>query len=151
MLNRNNQRCSRGRILTGRERLTDRQKARLEAAFTQRDEHLEVEVARHAAQQLRDAYKHPDLTEGRKIAEQVPASFPSCPIPEIARLGKTLNQWRAPFIAYWTTDRSSNGGTEAVNGLIELARRVARGFTNYDNYRLRMLLIAGGLDPTTPT
>ncbi|MFV4914058.1 transposase, partial [Microbacterium lacticum] len=53
--------------------------------------------------------------------------------------------------AYWATGRSSNGGTEAVNGLIELARRIARGFTNYDNYRLRMLLIAGGLDPLTPT
>ncbi len=36
-------------------------------------------------------------------------------------------------------------GTEAVNGLIELRRRVARGFLNRDNYRLRMLLIAGGL------
>ncbi|MFT8636835.1 MAG: transposase [Pseudoclavibacter sp.] len=53
-------------------------------------------------------------------------------------------------MAYWTTDRSSNGGTEAVNGLIELARRVARGFTNYDNYQLRMLLIAGDLHPATP-
>lgn len=91
------------------------------------------------------------MTEGRKIAEQVLASFPTCPIPEIARLGRTLTQWRTAFLSYWTTDRSSNGGTEAVNGLIELARRIARGFTNYDNYRLRMLLIAGGLDPTTPT
>jgi hypothetical protein len=32
-----------------------------------------------------------------------------------------------------------------MNGLIELHRRVARGFRNYDNYRLRMLLIGGGL------
>ncbi len=55
---------------------------------------------------------------------------------EIARLGRTLTQWRAAFLAYWATGRSSNGGTEAVNGLIELARRIARGFTNYDNYRL---------------
>ncbi|TPV21031.1 transposase, partial [Arthrobacter agilis] len=31
------------------------------------------------------------------------------------------------------------------NGLIELHRRVARGFRNRDNYRLRMLLIGGGL------
>ena len=31
------------------------------------------------------------------------------------------------------------------NGLIELHRRIARGFRNRDNYRLRMLLIAGGL------
>lgn len=138
-------------LRAGRDKLTDRQKARLETAFAQREEHVEVEVAWHAAQQLRDAYRQPDLTEGRKIAEQVLASFPTCPIPEIARLGRTLTQWRAAFLSYWTTDRSSNGGTEAVNGLIELARRVARGFTNYDNYRLRMLLIAGGLDPTTPT
>lgn len=138
-------------LRAGKERLTEKQKSRLDAAFAAREEHVEVEVAWHAAQQLRDAYKHPDLAEGRKIALAVLASFASCPIPEIARLGKTLTRWRDPFLAYWTTERSSNGGTEAINGLIELARRVARGFTNYDNYRLRMLLIAGGLDPTTPT
>ena len=45
------------------------------------------------------------------------------------------------------TGRSSNGGTEAINGLIELHRRVARGFRNRQNYRLRMLLIGGGLLP----
>jgi hypothetical protein len=43
------------------------------------------------------------------------------------------------------TGRATNGGTEAINGLIELHRRVARGFRNRDNYRLRMLLIGGGL------
>jgi transposase len=32
-----------------------------------------------------------------------------------------------------------------VNGLIELHRRIARGFTNRDNYRLRLRLIGGGL------
>ena len=138
-------------LRAGQERLTDRQKARLDAAFTQREEHVEVDVAWQAAQQLRDAYRHADLATGRKIAEHVLESLPTCPIPEIARLGRTLRQWRVAFLSYWDTDRSSNGGTEAVNGLIELARRVARGFRNYDNYRLRMLLIAGGLDPTTPT
>jgi transposase len=40
---------------------------------------------------------------------------------------------------------ASNGGTEAVNGLIELHRGIARGFRNRDNYRLRMLLVGGGL------
>lgn len=100
---------------------------------------------------LRDAYRHPDLAEGQTLAERVLDSFPDCPIPEIARLGRNLKQWRGAFLAYRATDRSSNDGTEAVNGLIELDRRIARGFTNYDNYRLRMLLIAGGPDPTTPT
>jgi len=43
------------------------------------------------------------------------------------------------------TGGANNGGTEAVNGLIELHRRIARGFRNPDNYRLRTLLIGGGL------
>ena len=71
----------------------------------------------------------------------------TCPIPEVARLGRTLKRWRAPFLAYFDTAGANNGGTEAINGLIELHRRIARGFRNRDNYRLRMLLIGGGLNP----
>jgi len=52
---------------------------------------------------------------------------------------------RDAFLGYFTTGGANNGGMEAVNGLIELARRVARGFRDPDNYRLRMLLIGGGL------
>lgn len=42
------------------------------------------------------------------------------------------------------TGGANNGGTEAVNGLIELHRRIARPFRNRDNYRLRMLLTGEG-------
>ncbi len=129
----------------GSERLTDKQQARLDKAIAVDPRHNEVHIAWQCAQQLRDAYKAANLTEGRKIAEKVLASFPTCPIPEIARLGRTLKQWREAFLAYFTTGRSNNGGTEAINGLIELHRRIARGFRNRDNYRLRMLLIGGGL------
>lgn len=62
-------------------------------------------------------------------------------------LAKTLKQWAEPLLAYFDTNGASNGGTEAVNGLIELHRRIARGFRNRTNYRLRCLLIAGGLTP----
>jgi transposase len=117
----------------------------LEKAIAADQAHLEVYVAWSCAQRLRAAYRHPNVAEGKKIAEQILASFPTCPIPEIKRLGRTLKQWRQAFLAYFTTDRSNNGGTEAINGLIELHRRVARGFRNRDNYRLRMLLIGGGL------
>ena len=132
----------------GRERLTDRQQARLDKAIAVDEAHDEVYVAWQGAQELRDAYRQDDLVAGRKIAVKLVESFPSCPIPEIKRLGKTLKKWKDAFLAYFTTNRSSNGGTEAVNGLIELHRRVARGFRNFDNYRLRMLLVGGGLtDP----
>ena len=75
------------------------------------------------------------------------ATFASCPIGEIARPGRTLPQWKHTYLGYFTTERSNNGGTEAINGVIELHRRIARGYRNRDNYRLRMLLVAGGLDP----
>ena len=82
---------------------------------------------------------------GRAVAEKVLTSFVTCPIPEVKRLGKTLTTWRREFLGYFDTDGANNGGTEAMNGLIELHRRIARGFRNRDNYRLRMLLIGGGL------
>lgn len=133
----------------GQERLTDKQKARLDKAIAADERHDEISVAWQCAQQLRSAYTASSLADGRKIAEKVVASFPTCPIPEIQRLGRTLKQWKAAFLAYFDTGRASNGGTEAVNGLIELHRRVARGFRNRHNYRLRMLLIGGGLDRPT--
>ena len=102
-------------------------------------------MAWQCAQRLRAVYHQRDPAAGRRLAEQIVASFPSCPIPEVARLGKTLKRWRKEFLAYFDTAGASNGGTEAVNGLIELHRRIARGFRNRDNYRLRMLLIGGGL------
>ena len=132
----------------GRERLTERQQSRLARAIAADERHDEVHIAWQAAQELRSAFGHKKLIEGHRVAEHVLTSFPSCPIPEIARLGRTLKKWRQPFLAYFTTDRANNGGTEAINGLIELHRRVARGFRNRDNYRLRMLLIGGAFtDP----
>ena len=77
--------------------------------------------------------------------------LPTCPIPEIARLGRTLRKWKDALDAYFDTSGASNGPTEAINGIIELGRRTARGYRNPTNYQLRMLLIAGGLDASTHT
>ena len=132
------------------ERLTEKQQARLAAAIAADERHDAVHIAWQCAQRVRAAYAHPDPARGRQLAEQVVASFPTCPIPEIAKLGRTLKQWRDAFLAYFDTGRASNGGTESINGLIELHRRIARGFRNRDNYRLRMLLIGGGLTPPPP-
>jgi transposase len=74
----------------GHERLTDKQRARLDKAILADERHDEVYVAWQCAQQLRDAYRAENLAEGRRIAERVLASFPTCPIPEIKRLGRTL-------------------------------------------------------------
>jgi len=46
-------------------------------------------------------------------------------VAEIARLGRTLRAWRQQFLAYFDTGGVSNGGTEAINLLIEKTRRLA--------------------------
>jgi transposase len=135
----------RNALRAGAERLTARQITRIEAGLQDGDPHFEVTVAWSCYQQLRSAFHTTSLAAGRAIAVKVLESFPSCPIPEIARLGRTLNAWKEQFLAYFTTGRASNGGTEAINGIIELHRRIARGFRNPANYRLRMILAAGRL------
>ena len=101
--------------------------------------------------QVREVFHQDTPAQGQRLAAHLIESLPACPIPEIARLGRTLRKWKDAFLAYFDTDGASNGPTEAINGIIELGRRTARGYRNPTNYRLRMLLIAGGLDASTHT
>ncbi|MFH5823761.1 transposase [Georgenia sp. AZ-5] len=132
-------------LRAGAERLTARQWERLETYLPAGDPDSEVFIAWQCYQRLRSVYQLPDLTEAKKVAEQIVLTFHTCPVPEVARLGRTLRRWKEQFLGYFTTDRANNGGTEAINGIIELHRRIARGFRNRDNYRLRMILVGGGL------
>ncbi len=106
----------------------------------------EVNVAWQCYQQLRSIY-HATPAKGRQIASKVLDSFPSCPIPEVARLGRTLRAWKAQVLAYFDTTGVTNGGTEAINLIIEKVRRLAHGFKDFDHYRLRILLAADGSRP----
>ena len=147
----------RGLLRHGAEHLTGRQQARLVAGLTAGDPNDELSVTWSCYQQLRQIYngKQPPAAR-RALAEKILAGFHTCPIPEVARLGRTLRSWRTQVLAYFDTDGVSNGGTEAINGIIEKTRRLGHGYRNFTNYRLRMLLAAGGHrpyrrpPPTTP-
>ncbi len=115
----------RGLLRHGAENLTDRQLAKLNTCLELGDPDWAVTVAWSAYQQLRSAYATKG-NDGRRTAETIIASFPACPIPEVARPGRTLRQWRQQVLAYFDTAGVSNGGTEAINLLIEKTRRLAR-------------------------
>ena len=51
------------------------------------------------------------------------------------------------MLAYFDTHGVSNGGTEAINLIIEKVRRLAHGFKDFDHYRLRIMLAADGRRP----
>jgi hypothetical protein len=54
----------------------------------------EVNLAWQCYQQLRSIY-HAGAERGRALCQKVLDSFSSCPIAEVARLGRTLRSWRS--------------------------------------------------------
>ncbi len=89
----------RGLLRRGHEHLSHKQIDRLNTSLAVGDPDFEVTVAWHAYQRLRSIYTAEDKAEGRRIAEHVISSFPGCPIPEIARLGRTLRSWKSHLLA----------------------------------------------------
>ena len=84
------------------------------------------------------------MSAGTAVPSKILGSFTSRPLRQVARLSRTVTQWLTEFLGYF--EDASNGATEASDGLIELHRRIARGFRDPDSHGLRMLRISGGLD-----
>jgi transposase len=75
-------------------------------------------------------------------------------VGEVRSLGLTLARWRDAILARHRTG-ASNGPTEGLNLLVKKVKRAGHGFRSFDNYRLRILLHAGGVSwdsiyPSTP-
>ena len=88
--------------------LTPRQQERLREAFTADEAHISVEVAYHCAQQVREVFHQATPAQGRRLAARLVERLPTCPIPEIARLGRTLRKWKDALDAYFDTGGASN-------------------------------------------
>ena len=66
-----------------------------------------------------------------RLIEQLSAS-------SLKRLGHTLRSWLEPIVAMCRFNRSY-GITEGFHNKMEIMRRCAYGFRNFENYRLRVL------------
>ena len=91
------------------------QKERIREAFVADEAYISVDVAylhRASARGLPPSHTRPRPTPAAHLIQRLPA----CPIPEIARLGRTLRKWKDAFLSYFDTDGASNGPTEAING-----------------------------------
>lgn len=104
-----------------------------------------------AKESLRDFYAATGPAEAAGLFDDFLAECRSSRVPELHRLAKTMAKWRKEILAHHITG-ASNGPTEAVNLLIKKVQRVAHGFRNFDNYRLRLLLVCGNVKwQTQPT
>ncbi|WP_246958400.1 ISL3 family transposase, partial [Brachybacterium sp. Marseille-Q7125] len=111
-------------LLTGTGLLTPTQRVRLDELLA-KDEHAEVEATWVCYQNLVAAYRESSRELGRfamervitPLRESVPAQ-----LPELRKLGRTLNQRIQDILAYFDLPGTSNGPTEAINGRLEHLR-----------------------------
>jgi transposase len=130
-------------LLLGAERVDAAGWDRLQRALRDGDPDGEVRDCWVAKEKVRSVY----LTDDPAIAEQaLDDAIAWCAEPEsgpeLRTLAKTLRRWRTEIVAHHHTG-ASNGPTEAANLLIKAVKRSGRGFRNFHNYRLRILLAGG--------
>ncbi len=131
-------------LLLGAERVDEAGWARIHAALRADDPRDEVRDAWVAKEKVRDVYLTDDPEHAAvRLDDAIAWCAATESGPELRRLAKTLRRWRPEILAHHTTG-ASNGRVEAANLLIKQVKRSGRGFRNFTNYRLRILL-AGGI------
>ena len=142
-------------LLTAAERVTDTGHAKLRGLLAAGDPRGEVRDAWHAKETLRLVYRVPSRKLAVEALDELARDLQDEAFsPELNRLGRTLRRWRTQ-ITNWHRSHVSNGPTEAANNLAKLIKRVSFGITNFEHYRIRVLLYAGKpdwslLDTLTP-
>jgi len=135
-----------------RDRLSVKARGRLDAGLIAGDPTGETTLAWTVAQDLMALYQITDPDQARTRATELITNLRSCPIPEIAKLGRTLHAWRTELLAHFDHPDITNGPTENLNLKIKNTKRIARGYRNFKHYRLRLLLNHGRIhEDHTPT
>lgn len=95
-------------------------------------------------------YSAPTLRQAHFRLVRFYAYVAEAEVPELTRLAQTVSRWEAEILNFHVS-RISTGPVEAKNLVTEKIRRIAHGFRNFDNYRLRLLLHSGVQWNTRPT
>src|ERR671913_977346 len=131
-------------LLAGHERLDQRGHDRMLLGLRIGDPHDELLGAWLAKENVRDIYLTDDRATAEALIDKTIAGCANDEVPEIRSLGKTLASWRTEILAHHDTG-ASNGPTEGLNLCVKKVKRCGHGFRSFENYRLRVLLHAGGI------
>ena len=131
-------------LLAGAERLDQRGNDRMLLGLRNGDPTDEVLGAWLAKESVRDVYLAEDRAEAALLLDKAIVACADDDVEEIRSLGNTLAAWRTEILAHHDTG-ASNGPTEGLNLCVKKVKRCGHGFRNFDHYRLRVLLHAGGV------
>jgi transposase len=131
-------------LLTGSERLNEHGTNRMLLGLRVGDPHEELLGAWLAKESVRDVYLADSTAEAAVLLDKAIVACRADDVAEIRSLGKTLASWRTEILAHHDTG-ASNGPTEGLNLCVKKVKRCGHGFRNFEHYRLRVLLHAGGV------
>jgi transposase len=131
-------------LLAGSERLDQRGSDRMLLGLRVGDPDDELLGAWLAKESVRDVYLADTPADAVTLLDKAIVGCASDEVAEIRSLAKTLASWRTEILAHHDTG-ASNGPTEGLNLCVKKVKRSGHGFRSFDNYRLRVLLHAGGI------
>jgi transposase len=132
-------------LAMGAERLSERGHERLLLSLRLGDPDDEVVGAWLAKESVRDLYLTDNVEDAATLLDKAITGCRADAVPEIRSLGRTLDRWRPEILNHHRTG-ASNRPTEGQNLCVKKVKRCGHGFRDFENYRLRVLLFAGGVE-----
>jgi transposase len=132
-------------LLKGAERLDGAGVDRMLLEMRLGDPDGDVTGAWCAKESVRDVYLTDNPADAELLLDKAIEGCRTDWVQEIRSLGRTLKRWRQEILNHHATG-ASNGPTEGLNLLAKKVKRAGHGFRTFPNYRLRILLHAGGVD-----
>ena len=108
-------------------------------------QHLRTARAYYHRLRFMDFWSQPDIGEGQRFfARWFHEALQSCLAPVI-KVAHTLQSHLLGLLTYFR-HKITNAMTEGFNSTIQSLKASARGFRNFENYRIRILFFLGKLD-----
>jgi len=126
---------SRYTLLKAAERLADWEKERLNQLFYR---YPELRRAWTFKESFRDWYRGTDRSRAEERLASLEKTISNDYLPEFKELLHTLDNWREEILNYFDYP-ITNGFVEGKNNRIKTIKRMAYGYRNMDNFRLRIL------------
>jgi len=133
---------SRYTLLKGAERLGDWEKGRLNQLFYRYPELKRVWVLKES---FRAWYRETDRMRAEEMLGLLEEQIEGKSLPEFKELLHTLDNWREEILNYFDY-RITNGFVEGKNNRIKTIKRMAYGYRNMDNFRMRILAANPGCE-----
>ena len=123
----------------GKEKLTEKEKERLQKIFEHFKKFPSLYRAYFIKEKLRDFYQLKDKKEARKKLDNIIMFCENSHSRYMKSFGKTLFRWKENILNYFD-NFSTNAFTEGVHTKIKMIKRVSFGFRNIDNYIAKVTL-----------